>query len=182
MKGIIFNLLEDAVDRDQGEGTWDRVLEAAQVTGVYTSLGSYDDAELMRLMAVTARLSGRSMEASLRWFGGAALPMMAERYPVFFVGHTSTETFLPTLNDVIHREVRKIYAGADVPDFSFAYPAPGRLVMSYASTRGMCMFAEGLIDGAARHYGEVVELAQTECCHRGDARCVFEVVVRRGAS
>ena len=35
MKGLIFNLLEDAITRDLGEGAWDRVLETAQLAGVY---------------------------------------------------------------------------------------------------------------------------------------------------
>ncbi len=182
MKGIIFNLLEEVIDREIGEGAWDAVLDRAQVEGVYTSLGNYPDAEMMALVEAASRLFGKSPAEVLRWFGAAALQLLAERYPVFFQGHHSLATFLPTLNDVIHKEVRKIYAGADVPDFRFDPPSPGRLVMSYASSRGLCAFAEGLIAGAARHFGEDVELAQPQCTHRGDPRCVFDLSYFRSAA
>lgn len=182
MKGIIFNLLEEVVDREIGEGAWDGLLEAARVEGVYTSLGNYPDAEMVSLVGAAAERFGKTPAEVLRWFGAAALHLLAERYPVFFHGHKSSETFLPTLNDVIHKEVRKIYAGADVPDFRFEPPAPGRLVMSYASARGLCAFAEGLITGTARHFGEDVALTQTQCTHRGDPRCVFDLSFSRCAT
>ena len=41
MKGIIFNLVEEAVTAGHGEQTWDAILEAADLGGEYTSLGNY---------------------------------------------------------------------------------------------------------------------------------------------
>ena len=182
MKGIIFNLLEEVAERDFGEGAWDRLLDEAKVAGVYTSLGSYPDAELMALVAAATRLFGRAPADVLRWFGAAALQLMAERYPVFFHGHRSLLTFLPTINDVIHREVRKIYAGASTPDLRFDQISDGHLVMSYASDRGLCMFAEGLVEGAASRFGEDVTIRQPQCLHLGDALCVFDVAFQRRAA
>lgn len=182
MKGIIFNLLEEVADRDFGEGAWDRLLDEAQVSGIYTSLGSYPDAELMALVAAATRLFGRAPEDVLRWFGSAALQLLAERYPVFFHGHDSLRTFLPTINDVIHKEVRKIYAGAGTPDFRFGKISDASLQMSYVSERGLCMFAEGLLEGAAGQFEEDVAIAQPQCMHRGDPQCVFEVSFQKRAS
>jgi hypothetical protein len=182
MKGIIFNLLEEVAERDFGEGAWDQLLDQAKVAGVYTSLGSYPDAELMALVAAATRLLGRAPEDVLRWFGAAALQLMAERYPVFFDGHHSLLTFLPTINDVIHKEVRKIYAGAGTPDFRFDRISDGHLVMSYVSSRGLCMFAEGLLEGAASRFAEDVTIQQPQCLHFGDAQCVFDVTFHRRAS
>ena len=39
MKGVVFNLLEQLVARDYGEDTWDALLDAGGLDGVYTSLG-----------------------------------------------------------------------------------------------------------------------------------------------
>lgn len=182
MKGIIFNLLEEVADTKLGEGTWDRLLEAAKLQGVYTSLGSYPDTELMALVEAAQQQLGKSQTEVLRWFGSAAVHPLAVRYPAFFSGHSSLQTFLLTLNDVIHKEVRKIYSGADAPDFGFEHIAAGRLVMSYVSGRGLCMFAEGLLHGTALHFGETVALHQTECMLRGEARCVFDLSFHRRAS
>ena len=40
MKGIIFNILSEAVVQAFGEDEWDDVLDAAGVDGAYTSLGN----------------------------------------------------------------------------------------------------------------------------------------------
>src|SRR5689334_17847243 len=108
MKGIIFNLLEEVVRREYGEDTWDALLEAAQAGGSYTSLGNYPDEELMRLVGAAAARLQQPPDAIVRWFGKNALPLIANLYPRFFEGHTSTRPFLLTLNDIIHTEVRKL--------------------------------------------------------------------------
>ncbi|MEZ4363272.1 MAG: heme NO-binding domain-containing protein [Kofleriaceae bacterium] len=182
MKGIIFNLLEEFVQRELGADAWDAVLASAGSEGVYTSLGNYPDAELSALVGeISARL-GQSDEDTLRAFGAAALQRLAERYPVFFRGHQSIQSFLPTLNDVIHKEVRKIYAGAEAPDFGYAHASEGHFVLTYSSARGLCALAEGFIHGAAAFYEEAAALQQLECMHRGDARCVFDISFRKRAS
>ena len=55
----------------------------------------------------------------MRWFGREALPLLADRYPDFFEQHPRHQPFLLTLNRIIHPEVRKLYPGADVPNFEF---------------------------------------------------------------
>jgi hypothetical protein len=175
VKGIIFNLLADVVRQEHGEDTWDALLDAAHVDGSYTSLGNYPDEELVRLIAAASAVLQTPADALVRWFGRRALPLLAERYPGFFVAHTSTRSFLLTLNDIIHKEVRKLYPGADVPVFEFDTSSPEILVMGYRSPRRLCALAEGFIEGAAAHYGEQVTLEQPICMNRGDAKCLLKV-------
>lgn len=175
MKGIVFNLLHEAVAEEYGEDAWDAVLAHAGVTGAYTSLGSYDDAELEALVGAAVAQTGHDARAIVRWFGRVSMPHLAARYPAFFEAHTHTRPFLLTLNTIIHPEVRKLYPGADVPDFDFDTSDPEVLRMTYRSARRMCAFAEGLIEGAAAHYGEAVAIAQSACMHEGAAACVLEV-------
>jgi hypothetical protein len=180
LKGIIFNLLEEAVEQSFGEGAWDTVLETAKLEGAYTSLGSYPDQELLNLVAAASSVLNKSTDEILRWFGVTAIPLLAAKYPVFFVGHTGTRSFLLTLNDIIHPEVRKLYPGADVPDFTYRLTASGDdLVMIYESKRKLCMLAEGFIEGSAGYYKEAVTIEQVECMHRGGARCVFQIAFQK---
>ena len=178
MKGIVFNLLESVVCDAHGEETWDALLARAGLDGAYTSLGSYSDNDLEKLVAAASQLLDRPGEEIVRWFGRQALPILAQQYPRFFAPHDGTRSFLLTLNDVIHPEVRKLYPGADVPDFDFDTPQPDRLVMCYRSPRRLCAFGEGLIDGAATHYREEVAIEQPECMLRGGARCMLEIRIR----
>ena len=177
MKGIVFNLLEELMRRHHGEDTWDALLEEAGVRGAYTSLGSYDDAELVKLVGAAAALLQQPPETILRWFGRNAMPSLAEKFPAFFASQKATRPFLLTLNEIIHPEVRKLYPGADVPVFDFDVSSPETLVIGYSSRRKLCALAWGFIEGAADHYGETVTLEHLECMHRGDPKCVFRVVI-----
>lgn len=175
MKGIIFHLLENVVVDAYGEPTWDELLDAAGLDGVYTSLGSYDDAEIMALVsAAAAKLSLPEGEV-LRWFGQRAIPGMAKRWPEFFATHQKTMPFLLSLNDVIHPEVRKLYSGAYCPHFAFTSPPDGSLTIGYRSPRQLCDLAHGFILGAGDHYGEALVVQHRECMHDGADSCLIAV-------
>jgi hypothetical protein len=178
MKGVVFDLLEQVIVRDHGEDTWDDLLAAADLGGAYTSLGSYPDDDLTRLVAQASIALGLPAQDIIRWFGREALPLLASAYPEFFTPHTTTRAFLLTLNDIIHPEVRKVYPGADVPEFAMNEGPTGEIVMGYDSKRHLCAFAEGLIQGAAAHYGEPVVIEQPVCMLAGDPAC--SLVVRLG--
>ena len=175
MKGIVFQLLEDVVVDAYGESTWDELLDAAGLDGVYTSLGSYDDAELVALVAAAAGKLAMPEGEVLRWFGPRAIPGMAKRCPEFFTPHKATVPFLLSLNDVIHPEVRKLYAGAYCPHFVFTTPPDGSLMIGYRSPRKLCDLAHGFIFGAGDHYGEALVVQHRECMHDGADSCLIAV-------
>jgi hypothetical protein len=180
VKGIVFNLLEQVVSRDYGEDAWDDLLSAAGLMGAYTSLGSYPDEHLGKLVSAASEALHIPAQDVVRWFGREAMPALAGAYPAFFSPHTGTRSFLLTLNDIIHPEVRKIYPGADVPEFDFEQMPDGNLRMGYDSHRKMCSFAEGLIEGAAARFGEQVTISQPRCMLRGNERCELEIAFSRG--
>ena len=173
LKGIVFNILQQVISDEHGEEVWDDVLDTAGLDGIYTAVGSYPDEELTSLVAVASEKLGTTPDDLVRVFGRKAIPHFAERYPQFFAPHTDTRSFVLTLNEVIHPEVRKLFPGADVPNFDFALPDDRSVELAYVSPRRLCSFAEGLVQGAADHYGETVELHQTSCSKRGDERCVL---------
>jgi hypothetical protein len=173
MKGIVFNLLEEAVTQKYGEDTWDDLLLSAGLDGAYTSLGSYSDADLLKIVAAASKALGLPPQSIVRWFGSAAVPILVRQFPGFFAPHSSTKSFVLTLNHVIHPEVRKLYPGADVPEFEFETPSENGVVIRYQSRRKLCAFAEGLIEGAAHHFHETAEIQQPTCMNRGDDQCTL---------
>jgi len=173
VKGIIFNLAEEVVRREHGEDAWDAILLRAGLDGSWTSLGSYPDEHLERVVTGAAALLGTDERTVLRTVGEGAIPLLAERYPHFFTPHTDTGAFVMTLNDMIHPEVRKLYRGATPPVFGFE-PAPeSEVLMSYTSPRRLCALAEGFIYGAAKHYGQTVVISQPTCVLDGASRCLI---------
>lgn len=175
MKGIVFNLLRDVVEAEDGPDAWDDVLRRAGSQGVHASLGLYPDAELQALVLAAGERDGRGPQDVLRWFGRRALPVLADQHPLFFDPHETSRELLLGLNDVIHPEVRKLHPGATPPDFGVELAEPGTLLLHYASQRRMCGLAEGFVQGTADLYGESVELDQPECMLRGDERCLLRV-------
>jgi hypothetical protein len=175
MKGIVFNLLEETVAAEYGAAAWDELLAATGTDGAYTSLGSYADSQMQDLVLAASAKLGKSPAEVLRWFGKAAMPLLAHRYPKYFQGLTSTRAFLLSVNSIIHPEVRKVYPGAIVPTFDFRDAEDGSLLMGYRSPRRLCALAQGFTEGAAAHFHESIAFTHLKCMHKGDDSCLCHI-------
>lgn len=175
MKGVIFNLVEDVVRREHGDAFWDAVIDQTGVSGAYTSLGTYADAELDSLAANVGVRTGAEPDAVVRHVGHEGIAMLADRYPEFFAPHVDARSFLLSLNTVVHPEVRRLFPGAMVPEFVHRFPSPDVLELVYTGMRGRCDLAEGLVVGAGLYYDEQLEVTQPQCTRRGDDTCVLRV-------
>ena len=171
MKGIVFNLLEEAVVSAHGEIAWLDLVELAAGRGSYSSLGSYPDEELLAIVTHASAVLGLSIPEVLQWFGKAAMPLLAERFAGLFELHRNSRSFVLSVNDMIHPEVRKIYSGAACPHFHFAEQDDGRLIVAYQSQRQLCHLAHGFILGAAEHFGDTVEIDHLSCTLDADPFC-----------
>lgn len=176
MKGIVFNLLEEVVVTHHGEAAWDGILDDAGLTGSYTSLGSYPDEEIEKLVRAGSAVLRVPPADVLRWFGREAMPLLAKHYPQFFERQT-TMSFVLSANNIIHPEVRKLYAGAGCPFFHFEQTSDGALLMGYESPRKLCALAHGFIEGAGDLFREVVTVEHAKCMHVGDEKCLLRIQV-----
>ncbi len=175
MKGVIFNAVEDAVTTLYSADTWDDLLEAAGLSGEYTSLGSYDDADLLALVGAACKLTGHQPEALIRTLGEYAFPHLASRYPEL-VDAENTHQFLRAVNDIIHPEVLKLHPDASPPEFTFEDRPDGALRMTYKSARRMGVLAEGLIHGAANQFGEKLDVETISGA--GEEITVFDIRIQ----
>jgi Haem-NO-binding len=175
MKGIILNLLEEAVSQEFGADAWCDMVDVSGVSGVYTSLGSYPDEEVLALVDVASAALQMPVGDVLRWFGERTIPILATRFGALFSGHTTARSFVLSVNDIIHPEVRKLYTGAGCPHFHFTDSDDGRLIIGYQSPRRLCMLAEGFVLGASTHYGETAEIEHLACMHDGHPLCRLAV-------
>ena len=123
------------------------------------------------LVAAACAYLGFSPEELQRRLGRRSFSYLATRNPDLMKGFSDSRTLLRGLNSVIHPEVRKVYPGADVPDFVMTSTGPDCLTLAYHSNRGMCFFAEGLGLGVGDHFGEALAVTQPTCEHRGADHC-----------
>lgn len=190
MKGVILNLVEEAVTTTHGDEAWDVLLGRAGLEGAWTSLGTYPDDELPRLLAAGSELLDTPPEQLARDLGRHATQGLAHRYPEHFARSAGTLAFLRTLDDVVHAEVVKLHPDADPPRFSWSVPedAPdppgpvaGHSVMDvhYRSARRLCWLAVGMIEGAGLVYGEPTEVRHESCQLDGAPYCTLRVSTRR---
>jgi hypothetical protein len=175
MKGVVFNIVEEFVTEQWSADDWDYLMDAAGLDGAYTALGTYTDAELAALVDAAAARFGLTTEQVLRAVGRHAFAGLDRRYPDFAKGHVGIDTFLPTVNDIIHPEVLKLLPGATLPTFRVDHLADGSMTMTYWSPRDLCVFAEGLVLGAGDHFGQDLTVHQSSCRLRGDTECVLVV-------
>ena len=174
MKGVIFNAVQDAVERVFGANAWDDTLDRAEAGGSYTSLGNYEDAELVAIITSLPDETGDSVAERLRWVGINCVPFLVGAFPQFFEG-VSLREFLPALNHMIHPEVRKLYPGATPPDFDIADIDDQTVSLRYVSERQLCWLAEGFTMGVAAHLDEQVAIDQPSCLHEGADYCDLRI-------
>jgi hypothetical protein len=175
MKGIMFNLLEEVVSDLYGLDEWDALLEESQTPGVYSSIGSYPDEELLRFLEIISVRKNIPATEILRWYGKNAFPYMCMIFGQRITKYNDVISLLLALNDIIHPEVRKLYPGASVPSFEYELSADRKLTIIYSSAKKMCALGEGLIEGAAAYYGEPILIQQSQCMLRGDSCCHIHV-------
>jgi len=175
VKGVVFNVVEDVVEETLPGNSWDDAVEAAGVRGAYTSLGSYPDADLVGIVGALSDSTGLPTDDVLRHAGRHGFAHLAGRHPELLEGISDLSSLLAQLDDVIHPEVLKLYPDAQTPRFRVERREDGTLVLTYESERGLCALAEGLVAGAADHFGVDARIEQPRCAHRGDDVCQIEV-------
>jgi len=175
VKGIIFNVAEHTVTAEFGADVWDDLLTTAGLDGAYTALGDYSIDELRALVSAASEKLELPAADVIRFVGRRGFPWLMQRYPEMATDHTSARSFVLSLNEVIHPEVRKLYPGADVPVFQQHSSDPGSLDIEYVSGRQLCFLAEGLTFGCADYFGETVSISQPKCQHNGDSSCLLRI-------
>lgn len=164
MKGIVFTEFIEMVESHFSPELADRIILAAHLPsgGAYTSVGTYDHAEMWSLVVELSKATGTPMPDLMKVFGEHLLGRFVVGHGAMFAGHRCTFDFLETVDTVIHREVRKLYADAELPHFEVVERTPDRLVLLYESPRHFADLAEGLIQGCARHFGETLRITRED--------------------
>ena len=176
MKGIVFTLLSEMVEERFGIEAWDELIDKTQPKsdGVYVSTDVYPDEELLGYVTAMSTKFGIPANDLVFAFGEYLLGRFAEMHGEFFDGHDA-KSFLKSVHDVIHVEVRKLHPDVILPHFDYEDARESELVMLYRSPRGLCALAEGLIAGTAKHFGVTIDCTHSACMHKGSDHCRLEL-------
>jgi hypothetical protein len=177
MQGIIFNALEEFVLETADMETWNAVLDASDLKsgGAYTSGVSYDDEEIVSLATNLCEKLGVPLTDGLRLFGNFLFNYLVTKGPIELQEYKNTQALLTNLEDVVHRDVKRIHPDAYTPFFEYFPENESQGLLTYVSKRKLCFVAEGLLAGAAENYGQKVEMDHTQCMHNGADDCRWNV-------
>jgi hypothetical protein len=174
MHGLIFASLRDYTlqrlgEERAGEIWGDRLFETTQ---------AYADEWFLAQLERLAVAAGEPAAETERGFGVfAAEKTFADLFPGYYAESGDTCTFLLGVEEKIHELVRATVPGATPPKLHVKQLGEVGVLVSYTSERRLCRLLAGLVQGTAAHYGERIEVDELQCMHRGDAGCVFSVMV-----
>lgn len=173
MKGVVFTEFMEMVEARMGLDMLDHIITEAQLPndGAYTSVGTYDHAEMVRLVTALSKATGLSASQLMHLFGEQLFQRFSVSYPALFGDASNVFDFLGRVDGVIHVEVRKLYPDAELPKLECERPRDGVLSVLYSSPRGFGDLAAGLIAGCIKHFNEPIavtrnDLDKVDGCHR----------------
>ncbi|UTZ41568.1 heme NO-binding domain-containing protein [Vibrio campbellii] len=160
MKGIIFTEFMELVEDKFSLEVLDQVLNLSNDEGVYTSVGSYDHRDLVKLIVNLSKVSDIPVEKLQEVFGECVFENLLKSTPnhAGIQQCTNTFQFVRHVEDFIHAEVKKLYPDANPPQFDFISETQSKIVFDYRSARCMAHVCLGLIHGCASHFGETIEV------------------------
>jgi len=162
MKGIIFTYLEEYVVNHHGVEAWDTMLD-------------YPSSDLMALVGTASNMTNQAIPDIVFSFGEFIAQKYYEDYRAFFKEGQTAKTFLKSVDQIIHVEVKKLYPEVTLPKIEYEDPAADKLVMIYSSKRRLCQLAKGLITGVGKIYNENISINEPECACKGSEKCRLEL-------
>ena len=171
MKGMVFTEFLHMVENAFGYTIADRIVTESQLPsqGVYTAVGTYNPAELFALIGQLSKASGISVDELQVSFGKYLFPRFAVLYPDLLKEATGALELLASLENYVHKEVRKLYPDAELPLFEPRYLSEHCLELIYRSRRAMGPFALGLILACGEHFNTPLEVQQELLSDDGSA-------------
>ena len=182
MKGVVFREFLEFADAQFGETATEALIEECnpESGGAYVSTGYYPFEELTDLLDAARRRSGACPQSLLESFGGSLARSFTQSHARYFDEAKDLFDLLDRVDRHIHVEVRRLYPDAELPSFETVSRDETQMALDYSSPRKLQSLAKGLIETAARHYGEEVAVT-LEPYPDADERTA-RITVRRVAS
>lgn len=154
MKGIVFTEFLDLVEEKFGLEMVDKIISESDLPsdGIYTSVGTYDFAEMLALVTNLSKATDLSVDDLLLVYGEHFFSVIETSYKGLLDSFSSPIEMLASIENHIHVEVRKIYPDAELPTFTIEDQTDNHLVMTYKSSRAMYYFGLGLMNSTFAHF------------------------------
>lgn len=179
MKGAIFIALNDMIEQQHGIQVWKALVQTVNPPsqGIYTATEDYHEREMADLIIATSRQINVPINDVQRTFGAFLFNELNRKHPVFTQMNNTFFRFLMSINEDAHKEINKLYDEPSLSHIECKQKTHDTLQMLYRSPRKMCYLAEGLIQGAANHYQQDIQIAHKTCMHFGADHCLLDITI-----
>ncbi len=176
MHGMIFAQLKKYVEKNYSLSAWNQLVQSAGGgPKIYLTLDEYPDQELMAIVTTASKVTGKAIPALLEDFGAFMVPDLVSMYRPLISPKWRTLDLIENTEGTIHKVVRARQPGAKPPALEVKRVSPTEVVLRYASPRKLCAVARGIARGVADHYGEKVQITESQCMHQGARECMISI-------
>lgn len=176
MKGLVFTTFYSYCEGAYGADLLEDLIEEADLPnkGAYTSVGTYPFGEMVALITGLVKRTGKDLRTILEEFGRYCFAKWVDYAPGQF-RHRSLFDILGSIDHFHETDVRKLYPDAELPSFQVESRDDRNLVLRYYSCKPLADLATGVIQGAAAHLGETVEVSHRNVSGERGAHVRFEI-------
>jgi len=160
MYGMVNKAVRGFVLKNFDEDTWTRIHTSAGVDADFIAMQSYDDEITYNLVGSAHNELKLEVNAILDGFGRYWVSDIATTSYADLMKKTGT-TFVDFVKnlDHLHERIRSTFPDYQPPSFRVKELQPKTLQVDYYSHReGLLPFVEGLFQGLADHYDEVISI------------------------
>ena len=130
--------------------------------GAYTSVGTYDHAELLQLVVKLSESADVPVGTLVHAFGKHLFKKFTDGNPQMFERLHNSVDVLSNVDGFIHVEVRKLYPDAELPKFDFEQIEDKKWVLTYKSTRPFADLAHGLVEATIEHFDDPIDIQRED--------------------
>ena len=147
MKGIIFTEFLELVEEKFGIEMVDTIIEESELAsnGVYTSVGTYDFAEMLQLITSLSANTKISVDDLLMVYAEHLFAALVKLHPDLVSHYEDPMDLIASIENHIHVQVKKIYPEAQLPSFETIEKTEQKMEMIYKSDRALYVLAKGLM-------------------------------------
>lgn len=153
MDGKLIGLVRDTIVREYGEGLWAALAHRN---------GDLEDAPSDSLAC---------------WLGRHSVPGLRDTYPSLFSRHDDLAAFIAGLGDTLPAAGDRAPTSRVALAFRSTLTPDGQIILRIEADRSICALIQGVIAGAAIHYGEAVAIHQLKSRRNGDNVCLLQIEV-----
>lgn len=161
MRGVVFTELMEFVEEKLGFEVADKMIEKSKLDngGVFTQGGNYPFKDMVKLLTSLSEITGKTPAELLEIFGEHLFAVLVKIYGKNIKENETALSFIDSVENYVHVEVKKLYPDAELPTFTTTYKDDKKIVIIYQSDKKLDAFAKGLIKACGEYFNEPLEIS-----------------------